>query len=179
MKRPEVRLVLVMLLCACLASVGCLRTGARRDTVFYTAEELEASFRERHDEFVAVAEMFLENERIDELMSTATDRVILTGNPKYDDRLDAEWLKDCFSDAERERIKALFEETGLSYFEYNARTKPEHVRFQFGDSSEHTTLYCLSSEDGAEAFFHNIEVDSVAFYQIEEHWYIQKCFKTI
>lgn len=161
-----------MLLCVCLASVGCVQLGARRDTTFYSAEELEAIFREKHDEFTAVAEMFLKNERIDELMNTATDRVILAGNPKYDDRLDAEWLKDCFSNAERERINTLFEETELTYFEYNARSKPEHVRFEFGDSSEHTTLYCLSSEDGAEAFFHNIEANSESFYQIEEHWYI-------
>lgn len=173
MIRLFVRIVLTVLLLVLLAAVFVIRSGHNSETTHYTMDEIEELFRERHDEFAAVAELFLENEKIDELMSASSDRVLFIYGDDLEHSLDEESVKGCLSEEDRESIRTLFKETGMLRLEYNARTKPEYVRFTFGDGREHINLYCLSSEDGAEAFFHNTERYSKEFYQIEEHWYIQ------
>ena len=173
MIRTILRSVLLLLLCLIMGFAAIAGRLARREEKLYTADELEAVFSERRDEYCAVADMFLENGKLDELMSASSDRVLLIDVPFVERTLASEELSGCFTDEQRELILRLFRETGMTRLEYNARTKPEHVRFIYGGSSGHATLYCLCAEDGAEAFFHNMEKASCKFYQIEEGWFVE------
>lgn len=177
-KRIVICLIAVILIniLAALLAVGCgLYFGATSPkTVFYTPGELEELFRERHDDFTAVAEMFLENEKLDGLMSLSSDRVILIYNTRDIDRmLGSDTMKDCFSEEERERIRALVTETGMSVLEYNARTAPVNLRFIYSKNREDTTLFFLASDEDEEAFVKSRQALSEQIYKIEDRWYIE------
>lgn len=107
----------------------------------YTVEELKEVYEDEREAFFEVAEILLKNDRIAQIIKNSGEGVTY---------IDDTSKKDCFSEAEWERIVDLFHTTGLGRIERNRKTGKEIVRFIYRKGDEDIELYygpCSTEDD--------------------------------